>query len=98
MGCCIAWEKKNDPACRSLSMANLTIIFGVLLSLLGGGMYVYTDRASLTALIPAFFGVPFIVLGMIAQKEAARKHAMHGVALLSLIGLLLSLGRVIYVM
>ena len=79
-------------------MALLVIVYGVLLTLLGGGMYVYTEMASVTALIPAFFGVPLIVLGLIGQKETARKHAMHGAALLGLIGFLVPFGRVIYVM
>ena len=67
-------------------MAPIAILFGVLLAALGGGMYVYTEMASITALIPAFFGLPLIVLGVIAQNENARKHAMHGAALIGLVG------------
>jgi hypothetical protein len=67
-------------------MAPIAILFGVLLTLLGGGMYVYTEMVSVTALIPAFFGLPLIVLGVIALNEKARKHAMHLAAMLGLIG------------
>jgi hypothetical protein len=71
-------------------MAPLAIGFGVLLTLLGGGFcgYVYstTDKFQVTALIPAFFGIALIILGIIALNEKARMHAMHGAALLGLIG------------
>lgn len=79
-------------------MAPVAIVFGVLLTLLGGGIYVYTEMASPTALIPAFFGLPLIVLGVLALTEKFRKHAMHVAALLGLIGFIVPLGRVIYVM
>ena len=67
-------------------MAPIAIVFGVLLTVLGGGLYVYSEMASITALIPAFFGLPLIVLGVIARNENARKHAMHGAALIGLVG------------
>lgn len=79
-------------------MANVTIAVGGLLILLGvgvfGGLYVTEgDKPSVTALIPAFAGVPILLLGLLAKKESMRKHAMHGVAALALIGFLLSAGR-----
>jgi len=67
-------------------MAPIAIVFGILLTILGGGMYVYTEMNSITALIPAFFGVPLIVLGFIARNEKFRMHAMHVAALLGLVG------------
>jgi ABC-type uncharacterized transport system permease subunit len=67
-------------------MAPLAIAFGALLTLLGGGVYFYTEMVSVTALIPAFFGIPLIVLGVIAGNEKFRMHAMHGAALVGLIG------------
>jgi ABC-type uncharacterized transport system permease subunit len=67
-------------------MAPLAIGFGVLLTLLGGGTYFYTEMVSVTALIPAFFGIPLIVLGVIAGNEKFRMHAMHGAALVGLVG------------
>ena len=68
-------------------MAALSILFGLLLSLLGVLLYTMAESKSITALIPAFFGVALIVLGFLAFKENRRKHAMHGAALLGLIGL-----------
>ncbi|MGH8187638.1 MAG: hypothetical protein ACREUC_13845, partial [Steroidobacteraceae bacterium] len=60
----------------------------VLMIVLGVVGYVGTGMASPTALIPAVFGVLFAVLGVVARGEAARKHAMHAVAVLSLLGFL----------
>jgi ABC-type uncharacterized transport system permease subunit len=67
-------------------MAPLAIVFGVLLCALGGGMYVYTGMVSMTALIPAYFGVALILLGALALNEKLRMHAMHVAALLGLVG------------
>lgn len=67
-------------------MAPIAIAFGVLLTILGGGMYAYTEFKSITALIPAFFGIPQIALGVLALNEKFRMHAMHGAALVGLIG------------
>ena len=69
-------------------MANLTVRVGLVLILMGLGGYLATGMASVTALIPAFFGLPIAVLGQIAKNEARRKHAMHGAVLLGLIGFL----------
>ena len=79
-------------------MAAFAIVVGLLLSLLGFGFYaglaaVEHATPSVTALIPAFVGIPVFVLGCVALKDAARKHAMHAVALLALLGFLLPTGR-----
>jgi hypothetical protein len=76
-------------------MAPIAILFGVLLTLLGGGLYFYSGMVSITALIPAFFGIPLIVAGIVARNEKARMHAMHGAALLGLIGFAVPAYRVI---
>lgn len=68
-------------------MARLSIVFGALLAVVGIGGYVATDMVSPTALIPAFLGLLLIVAGVIAGKESMRKHAMHGAALIALIGI-----------
>jgi hypothetical protein len=52
----------------------------------------------MTAFIPSFFGIALIVLGVIARNEKFRMHAMHGAALVALLGFVLPLGRVIYAM
>jgi hypothetical protein len=51
------------------------------------------ERPSVTALFPAFGGLPILLLGLVALKESLRMHAMHFVAILSLLGFLLPVGR-----
>lgn len=67
-------------------MASTTIVFGALLALLGVGGYLLSGATSVTALIPAFFGLPMLGLGFLARSESMRKHAMHAAAMLALIG------------
>jgi hypothetical protein len=67
-------------------MALLAIGFGVLLTLLGGGFYFYTGMEHMTSLIPAFFGLALIMLGVIARNDKFRMHAMHVAALVGLVG------------
>jgi hypothetical protein len=69
-------------------MAKLTIVVANILILMGVGGYVASNMVSMTALIPAFIGVPMEILGVLALSEARRKHAMHGAVLLALIGFL----------
>jgi len=65
----------------------LTLAFGVAFVLLGAVSYFITGMQSVTALIPAFFGVVFIVLGVIMRDEAKVKHAGHAAATLALLGI-----------
>ena len=74
-------------------MARITIIVGILLIVLGWGGYFAGGRVSMTALIPAFFGIPIALLGMVALKEKLRKHAMHGAVLFGLLGFVGALVR-----
>ena len=76
-------------------MAKLTIGVGVLLILLGGVGYFGTGRESITALIPAFFGVVFLILGAVALNPNRRKHAMHAAAALAVLGFIGTLSGVI---
>ena len=69
-----------------MAMASTTILFGVLLTLLGLGGYLLSGTSSTTALIPAIFGLMLLVLGFIARSEPARKHAMHAAATVALLG------------
>ncbi|MGB5038017.1 MAG: hypothetical protein WBQ66_15515 [Blastocatellia bacterium] len=69
-------------------MPYITIGVGVLLTLIGVVGYVMSGMASWTALIPAFLGVPMALLGAVALKESLLKHAMHGAAVVGLLGLL----------
>ena len=76
-------------------MARITIGIGVLLILLGVGFYFGTGRASVTALIPAFVGLPVAVLGAIALKGTTKvvMITMHIAVVLTLLGALAGLGR-----
>jgi hypothetical protein len=81
-------------------MAKVTIGLGIVLILQGLlGYFVIADadpetgKVSMTALIPSFFGVPFLLLGLIALKDAARKIAMHIAVVFGLLGLVGSLMR-----
>lgn len=77
-------------------MPKITIAFGVALILLGVGTWFGTSMVSFTALIPAFVGVPLVVLGVAAAaNEGLRKHMMHAAAGLGLLGFIAPLGRLI---
>jgi small-conductance mechanosensitive channel len=64
------------------------VIFGGLLIALGLVGYLGSDRASITALIPALFGLVLVALGLLARKERLRMHVMHAAVLVGLIGFL----------
>ena len=73
-------------------MARITTVFGALLIVLGLAAYFVMQEPghrSITAMIPAFFGLPLLVLGLIAQaKPGSRKHTMHAAAMLGVLGFL----------
>ena len=70
-------------------MARLTMVVGVLLILLGAGVYVGVAHAP-TALIPAYFGVALLLCGALANTEDAKRRAlwMHIAVTLGLVGFL----------
>ena len=70
------------------SMPSVTIVYGAILTVIGLTGYFATGQASVTALIPAFLGVPVAICGLLARNERLLKHAMHGAVLLALLGLL----------
>jgi hypothetical protein len=73
----------------------ITRLVGFLLAILGIAAYALTGFASMTALIPAFFGVFFILLALAARSASARRHAMHIAVAVAVLGLLATLGRVV---
>lgn len=75
-------------------MSSYAILFSILLLLLGLGSYFGTGQTSVTALIPAFFGLPLLLTGLLGRKEKLRQHAMHAAALLALLGLLGTVGGI----
>ena len=80
-------------------MPSTAINFGRILVLIGAVGYIYgmtTGSASVTALIPAFFGIVLMVLGHVARaKENLRKHLMHAAVLVAFLGFLASAGRLV---
>jgi len=76
-------------------MPTTAILFGICLIIYG--VYLYGDAGwdpkNITALIPAAFGVVFLVLGVISiAKDALRKHAMHFAAAVAMFGCIAGLG------
>jgi len=69
-------------------MPKLTIVIGIIFIVLGLFAYFGLRAESITALIPTFFGIPFLILGLLGQKDNLRKHMMHAAAALALIGFL----------
>lgn len=69
------------------TMPGLAVGFGAGLTALGFGSYFASGQTSLTALIPALFGIVLIALGLLARRLATTKHAMHAAALVALIGI-----------
>ncbi|MCK5573240.1 MAG: hypothetical protein KAJ12_10785 [Bacteroidetes bacterium] len=77
-----------------MSMTLLAKAIGILLTLLGIIAYLASGGASITALIPAFFGIPLFFLGYASRNEKLRKHLMHVAALLTLVGFIGSIGGI----
>ncbi len=71
--------------------ASWAIGVGGLLIVLGVGAYAASGAASITGLIPTFFGLPILVLGWVARTPNRTKTAMHVVAVLALLAVLGSL-------
>ena len=68
-------------------MTATTRLVGLILAALGILSYLGTGRTSITALIPAFFGVVFVLLAWVARNEAVRKHVMHAAMVVALLGI-----------
>ena len=67
-------------------MEKITIVLGILLSLLGGSFFAYTGFLKFSALIPVPLGLIFIILGFLAQKQEKQKLLMHISSLFALLG------------
>jgi len=67
-------------------MASTTIALGVALIVLGLAGYFLTGGTSVTALIPAAFGIVIALAGLIGRDERRRKHAMHAAVAIALLG------------
>ena len=69
-------------------MARSTTALGIALLILGLGGYLLTGASSLTALIPAAFGLLFVVAGLLARNDRLRVNAMHAAVVLAVLGFL----------
>lgn len=87
-------------------MPKITIGYGILLIIIGVGGYFGAQAqhaaldidkpVSLTALIPAIFGFVAFDLGLLALLvDKARKHAMHGAAVVSLLAIVAPTVRIL---
>lgn len=80
-------------------MSGISIVAGLLLVVIGASGYAYgmnAGTASVTALIPAFFGIVLIACGAIGIiAEGMRKHIMHLAVVVALLGFLLTAGRLV---
>ena len=89
-------------------MPVVSVVFGLLLIALGvwgywGGAlglweplpFAPPEKLSVTALIPAAVGILLVVCGLLAFKESRLKHAMHGAAMLGLLGFLAAASQLI---
>jgi hypothetical protein len=69
-------------------LATTTIGFGVVLIILGLAGYFGSGMVSLTALIPAAFGLLLVIFGAMAKDDKRRKMAMHIAVVVGLLGFL----------
>lgn len=68
-------------------MPKITVVFALLLIALGIGGFL--PNSSYTALLPAYAGAVLLALALLALAfEGARKHLMHGAAVVALLGTL----------
>jgi uncharacterized membrane protein HdeD (DUF308 family) len=79
-------------------MAKVTIVFGVLLIILGLVGFFYTGSVHPTALIPAWFGLALLIGGFfsISQSETRRKIFAHVNVTIGLLGFLGAVGSALH--
>ena len=71
---------------KKLFMPLMTLALGVTLNLIGILSYsLQQGDRSATALIPAFIGGVFLILGGMAMNQKLRKHSVHGALGLALL-------------
>lgn len=69
-------------------MAKLTVIFAIVLILLGVAVFLATGSKAPTALIPTYFGILLGTLGLLANTDDSRRRMifMHIAVTVGLIG------------
>ena len=78
-----------------MNMPTKGIVTGLILIALGIIGYFGTGRESVTALIPAFFGLPILLSSLLARAPAKRMLGMHLAIVFGAIGFVAPLGRII---
>lgn len=76
-------------------MAGATIGFGLTLVVLGVAAYFAGGRESVTAMIPAFLGVPIAACGFIALRMTRERPALLVAGALGALGVVGALGRIV---
>ena len=79
---------------RTQSVFTAGFVVGTLLSALGVGAWVLTNFASMTALIPALFGVLIIGFASVGRATDRERLGMYGIGALGALGVLGSLRAV----
>ena len=77
-------------------MAKVTVLFGVLLILLGGASFMLTGHTHYTSLIPAAFGILLVTFGIMAETPLPRRRMlfMHIAVTVGLLGFLFTVPAV----
>jgi hypothetical protein len=80
-------------------MAKATILFGVLLIVLGGASYVLTGQKFPTSLIPVAFGILLVIFGSLAESPETRRRMlfMHIAVTVGLLGFLATAPALVFV-
>ena len=73
------------------SLQSLTSSLGSLLILLGVAAFYGANFEDIKALIPSFFGVCFVIFGLLARKESLHDYMMRASLGFSLLGALIGL-------
>lgn len=76
-------------------MPKFSIVLGIIFIVMGLYGYFGISSESITALIPTFFGIALLIPGWIGLNEKYLKHAMHGAAVLTLLGFAGTVGGLI---
>ncbi|TVR45460.1 MAG: hypothetical protein EA402_04440 [Planctomycetota bacterium] len=86
-------NRPRKPQRKYFPMPIITITCSVLLILSSIIFSVASSSESMTIFIPAFFGAPLLLLGIILLKmqSPARKHVAHVAAAIALLGALMGL-------
>ena len=69
-------------------MVRFTVAIGIALVVLGVGAYALTSAVSVTALIPAFVGIPLLVCAALARPASRRRPALIAALVIALLGAL----------